>query len=77
MGVARKVGNINSSVIGVSTSLRNVLGVIDAWWRDRSFGHSRSIFDLVRRVQNETDEISFRRQMLRDRIGRSRDPIGF
>jgi hypothetical protein len=77
MGVARKVGNINSSVIGVSTSLKNILGVIDAWWRDRSFGHSRSIFDLVRRVQNETDEISFRRQILGDRMGRSRDPIGF
>jgi hypothetical protein len=77
MGVARKVGNINSSVIRVSTSLKSILGVIHAWWRDRSFGHARSIFDLVRRVQNATDEISFRRQILRDRMGRSRDPIGF
>jgi hypothetical protein len=77
MGVARKVGDINSSVIGVSTSLKNIKGAIHAWWRDWSLGRSRSIFDLVRRVQNETDEISFRRQILGDRMGRSRDPIGF
>ena len=77
MGVARKVGDINSSVIGVSTSLKNIKGAIHAWWRDWSFGRSRSIFDLVRRVQNEPDEISFRRKILRDRMGRSRDPIGF
>ncbi len=77
MRITDKIKNITSPVIGVSTLLKNMLAAINAWWCDRIFGQSYSIFDLVRRVQSETDQISFRRQMLIDRMGRSRSPVGF
>ena len=66
-----------SLAIGALMSLRTILGVLNAWRRSQSIGRPHSIFDLVRRVQKETDQISFRRQMAMDRIGRSRSPVGF
>jgi hypothetical protein len=41
------------------------------------FGQSGSIFGLVKQVWIETDEISFKRQLIADRSRRTRNPSGF
>ena len=43
----------------------------------KMFGQSGSIFGLVKQVRIETDEISFKRQLIADRSRRSRNPSGF
>ena len=66
------------SVVTARTGLlRKVLGVSQDWLKSRIYGQSQSIFDLINRVQKETDQISYRRQVMIDRIGRSRSPVGF
>ena len=68
---------LGSVVTARTWLLRKVLGVSQDWLKSRIYGQSQSIFDLINRVQKETDEISFRRQVMIDRIGRSRSPVGF
>ena len=58
-------------------SLRKVSEILSGWLRSQIYEQSQSIFDLVSRVQKETDQISFRRQVMMDKVRRSRSPVGF
>ena len=68
---------IGSLATGSTRPRRKVVEILSGWLRSQIFGQSQSIFDLVSRVQKETDEISFRRQVMMDRVRRSRSPVGF
>jgi len=68
---------LGSAVTARTGLLRKVLGVSQDWLKSRIYGQSQSIFDLINRVQKETDQISYRRQVMIDRFGRSRSPVGF
>ena len=68
---------LGSAVTARTGLLRKALGVSQDWLKNRIYGQSQSIFDLINGVQKETDQISYGRQVMIDRIRRSRSPVGF